>query len=64
MSEKPLYKAFMADDYETAEDHKSKFTEIGAAWPIKDGKGYSLKLKAWPTDGKIILLPNEPKEAA
>jgi hypothetical protein len=46
MSEKPSHKAFMADDYETAGGHKSKFTEIGAAWPIKDGKGYSLKLKA------------------
>jgi hypothetical protein len=35
---KTLIQSIHGCDYETAEDHKSKFTEIGAAWPIKDGK--------------------------
>ena len=43
---------------------KSSWLEIGAAWPNKDGKGYSLKLKAMPMPGaEIVLRIVEPSEA-
>ena len=31
------------------------WTRIGAAWPHKDGKGFSLQLDAVPLDGRIAL---------
>lgn len=34
--------------------------KIGAAWPHKSGKGFSVRLNALPIDGKLILL--EPRE--
>ena len=43
---------------------KTSWLEIGAAWPNKDGKGFSLKLKAMPMPGaEIVLRINEPGEA-
>ena len=42
----------------------ASWLEIGAAWPNKDGKGYSLMLKAMPMPGaEIVLRINEPGEA-
>jgi len=61
MAEKPSHRAFMAESYQSGDDTKSKFTDIGAAWPVKDGKGFKVKLTAFPISGEIILLPNEPK---
>jgi hypothetical protein len=31
------------------------WTRIGAAWPHKDGRGFSLQLDAVPLDGRIAL---------
>ena len=43
---------------------KASWLEIGAAWPNKDGKGYSLKLRAMPMNGgEIVMRLNEPSEA-
>ena len=43
---------------------KASWLEIGAAWPNKDGKGFSLKLKAMPMPGaEIVLRIVEPAEA-
>ncbi len=61
MADKPSHRAFMAESYGSGDDTKSKFTDIGAAWPVKDGKSYKVKLAALPINGEIILLPNEPK---
>ena len=41
-------------------DEKSTWTEIGAAWPNKDGKGFSLKFTARPLEGAELVL-REPK---
>jgi hypothetical protein len=51
----------MAENYESGDDKKTKFTEIGALWPTTKGKGWRGKLKATPVDGEILILPNEPK---
>jgi len=43
-------------------DNKPVWTEIGAAWPHKDGKGLNITFKASPFgDAKIVL--REPKAA-
>lgn len=41
---------------------KNYFTKIGAAFPNKDGKGFSVVLDAMPapTDGQFKILLREP----
>lgn len=41
---------------------KSWFTKLGAAFPNKDGKGYTLMLDAMPapTDGQFKIMLREP----
>lgn len=34
----------------------SNWTEIGAAWPHKDGKGFNLKLEYLPLNGGELVL--------
>jgi len=34
----------------------SKWTEIGAAWPHKDGQGFNLKFDAMPANGAEVVL--------
>lgn len=41
-------------------DEPTAWTEIGAAWPNKDGKGFNLKYTALPLPGAEIVL-REPK---
>lgn len=40
---------------------KSHWTDIGAAWPNRDGKGFNLKLNLIPLDGSEIVM-REPRE--
>jgi hypothetical protein len=44
------------------EGQKGIFTRIGAAWPHKDGKGYSVQLDAVPLDGRITLRVSTDKK--
>lgn len=37
-------------------DQKAVFTEIGAAWPNKDGQGFNLTFTARPLEGAQIVL--------
>lgn len=44
---------------------KSYWNKVGAAWPHKDGKGYTLQLETCPINGRIVLrLPLEDKPEA
>lgn len=36
------------------------WAKVGVAFPLKDGKGFSIKLSALPLNGTIIIKP--PKE--
>jgi hypothetical protein len=36
----------------------------GAAWPNKDGKGFSLKCDAVPLHGRIVMRAYQPKAQA
>jgi len=43
-------------------DEKSRWDQIGAAWPNKDGNGFSIQLFALPIDGKVVLRVIEDKD--
>jgi hypothetical protein len=34
-----------------------KWTKIGAAFPHKEGIGFSIDLRAFPIDGRLVALP-------
>lgn len=52
---KPDFRVFTSRE----SDGKNFYTEIGAAWAVKDG-GISIKLQALPLDGSLVLFP--PRE--
>ena len=33
------------------------WTKIGAAFPHKEGLGFRIELKAFPIDGRLVVLP-------
>jgi hypothetical protein len=37
----------------------NKWTKIGAAFPHKEGAGFSIELKAFPVDGRLVVLPSD-----
>jgi hypothetical protein len=41
------------------------WTKIGAAFPHKDGEGLSVELKAFPINGRLVILPpkDDPRPA-
>lgn len=43
----------------------SSWREIGAAWPNKDGLGYSLSCAAMPLEGRIVMraITEKPEKA-
>ena len=59
-SKKPPYIAYSVR--ERGEGKDSKWTEIGVAFPHKDGKGFQLKYNACPIgDCEIVLRLVQPK---
>ncbi len=62
MANTPAYIAYYVKET-TAGEHGEKrgvWTRVGAAWPNKDGKGFSLVLDVVPLDGRLML--REPME--
>jgi len=50
--------AYAVEEYETSNGKKAKtWTRIGAAFPHRDGTGFNIQLRAFPVDGRIVLLP-------
>lgn len=39
----------------SGEGKSAKWTEIGAAWPNKDGHGFSITCEAMPLTGRIVM---------
>ena len=48
----------------TGNDDKASWTEIGAAWPNKDGNGFSISAKAIPIGGRIVMRKAKVRAAA
>ncbi len=55
---RPTYRLYAV---RKAGDGKAFWTDIGAAWPNRDGKGFNLRLNLLPLDGSEIVM-REPKE--
>jgi hypothetical protein len=54
--------AFIAYSVREREGKKARFTEIGVAFPHKDGKGFDILYDAIPLAGRITLrVPSEKK---
>ena len=48
---------FTVEEYERDGKTQKRWTKIGAAFPHKDGLGFSIELKAFPIDGRLVALP-------
>jgi hypothetical protein len=54
----PTYlNVFTVEEYEANGKTQKKWTRIGAAFPHKEGLGFSIELKAFPIDGRLAILP-------
>jgi hypothetical protein len=48
---------FTVEEYESNDKTQKRWTRIGAAFPHKEGPGFSIELKAFPVDGRLVVLP-------
>jgi hypothetical protein len=48
---------FTVEEYESNGKTGKRWTKIGAAFPHKDGLGFSIEPKAFPLDGRLVALP-------
>jgi len=59
----PTYlNVFTVDEYENNGKTGKKWTRIGAALPHKEGLGFSIELRAFPVDGRLVVLPPDPND--
>ena len=57
---KPTHRLFRV----VGEGGHSIWTPIGAAWPNKDGQGYSIACEALPLSGRIVMRAITEKPVA
>ena len=43
---------------------EAQWVEIGAAWPNKDGKGFSFKFKLYPRTGDQVVMRERTEQEA
>jgi hypothetical protein len=60
MADKPTHRVYTVE--KRGEGKDDYWTELGAAFPHKDGKGYNLQLRALPPDGKLVMRTYEEKK--
>jgi hypothetical protein len=48
---------FTVEEYESNGKTGKRWTKIGAAFPHKEGTGFSIELSAIPLDGRLVVLP-------
>jgi hypothetical protein len=53
----PRLNVFTVEEYENNGKTGKKWTKIGAAFPHKEGLGFSIELRAFPIDGRLVVLP-------
>lgn len=58
----PRFAAFTVREYEVNGEKRSEWIKCGPAFPHKDGEGFSVMLHAIPTDGKLVIRKQEPKD--
>jgi len=47
---------FTVEEYESNGKTGKRWTKIGAAFPHKEGPGFSIELSAIPLDGRLVVL--------
>jgi len=57
---KPTHRLYIV----TGTGKSATWRDIGAAWPNKDGKGFSLALDALPIQGRIVMREISEKPAS
>jgi hypothetical protein len=59
----PTYlNVFTVEEFESNGKTQKKWTRIGAAFPHKEGLGFSIELRAFPVDGRLVVLPPDPND--
>ena len=48
---------FTAEEYQSNGKTGKRWTKVGAAFPHKEGPGFSIELCAIPLDGRLVVLP-------
>jgi hypothetical protein len=48
---------FTVEEYESNGKTGKRWTKIGAAFAHKEGLGFNIELKAFPVDGRLVVLP-------
>ena len=59
-SRKPTHRIYLV----TGEGESAFWTAIGAAWPHKDGQGFSINCDAMPITGRIVMRAIAEDESA
>lgn len=54
-TKKPRYGAFHVREYQIGREIKTEWSRIGVAFPHKKGRGFNLRLSAFPIDGNITV---------
>jgi hypothetical protein len=54
---------FTVEEYESNGKTGKRWTKIGAAFPHKEGIGFSIELKAIPLDGRLVALPPDTDDS-
>lgn len=57
---KPSHRLYLV----TGHGKSASWREIGAAWPNKDGQGFSLNCEAMPLQGRIVMRKITEKPAS
>lgn len=54
--------AYTVEEYDNSQGKKARrWTRIGVAFPHKEGAGLNVELRAFPVDGRLVLLPPDPQ---
>jgi hypothetical protein len=53
---------FTVEEYESNGKTGKRWTKVGAAFPHKEGPGFSIELCAIPLDGRLVVLPLDGNE--
>lgn len=63
---KPVYlNVLIVEQFETGTGRTVRnWTKVGVAFPHADGGGFNIELKAFPRDGKLVVLPPQSEERA
>ncbi len=56
---------FVVKEFEGKSGQKARnWIKVGAAFPTKDGTGFTVELRAIPVDGRLVLPPPLPQQEA